>query len=50
LMILIIHVLGEEYKLRSSTLCSFLQLPITLSLYESKLNSLYNFWREPSGN
>jgi hypothetical protein len=32
-MIIIVRVFGEEYKLRSSTLCSFLQPLITSSLF-----------------
>jgi hypothetical protein len=33
LNLLILIILGEEYKLRSSSLCSFLQPPVTSSLF-----------------
>jgi hypothetical protein len=32
-------ILGEEYILRSSSLCSFLQLPITSSLFGQTFSS-----------
>jgi hypothetical protein len=31
--LIILFILGEEYKLRSSSLCSFLQPPDTSSLF-----------------
>ncbi|PNF19718.1 hypothetical protein B7P43_G14767 [Cryptotermes secundus] len=31
--LIILIILGEEYKLRSSSLCSFLQTPVTSSLF-----------------
>ncbi|PNF13898.1 hypothetical protein B7P43_G10657, partial [Cryptotermes secundus] len=35
---LILFALGEGYKLRSSSLCSFLQPPVTSSLFDSNIN------------
>jgi hypothetical protein len=41
--LIILIILGEEYKLRSSSLCSFLQNPITSSLFGPNIlfNSLF---------
>ncbi|PNF36818.1 hypothetical protein B7P43_G09612, partial [Cryptotermes secundus] len=42
--LIILTILGEEYKLRSSSLCSFLQPPVTSSLFGPNilLNTLFS--------
>jgi hypothetical protein len=39
LYLIILIILGEEYKLRSSSICSFLQPPITSSLFDPIFSS-----------
>jgi hypothetical protein len=40
-------ILGEEYKLRSSSLCSFLQPPVTSSLFGQNILISNPFSNEP---
>jgi hypothetical protein len=44
--LIILIILGEEYKSRSSSLCSFLHPPVTSSLFgPNTLSPL--FWKHP---